>query len=204
MIEEKRKIRELMARRRDALGERQRQSWSARISLYLASMEAFRCAGRVMLYASFRSEVDTWRLITQAAAGGKEVFLPRTNVEQRELVPVRVAVCAGCPANLVEGPYGIMEPEGPDGDASTLDLVFVPALAFDRMGYRLGYGGGFYDRFLESILPGAVTVGLSYRTQLIRGAPRDHHDLPVDFVVTDGGIIASRLIRDLQCGGRHE
>jgi len=198
--EEKRKLRESMSARRDSLEVGRRESLSDRVALHLTSMMAFRQAERIMMYASFRSEVDTWRLIRRTAAGGKDVFLPRTDVRRRELVPVRVELRRGCLEGLVQGPYGIPEPGGPETAPCLLDMVCVPALAFDRMGYRLGYGGGFYDRFLDRLRPETVTVGLSYGTQLIECAPRDDHDLPVDFVVSDEGVIASHRIRYLNRG----
>lgn len=200
MIEEKRRLRESMTARRDALEEGKRESLSDRVALRLISMIAFDRAQDIMMYASFRSEVGTWRLIRRAVAGGKDVFLPRTNVKRRRLVPVRVELHGGCLAGLVRGPYGILEPAGPEVDACVLDMVCVPALAFDRLGYRLGYGGGFYDRFLEKIRPETVTVGLSYHTQLMDRAPRDDHDLPVDFVVTDEAVIASHRMRQVYRG----
>lgn len=189
-----------MSARRDSLEAGTRESLSDRVALHLTSMRAFQRARCIMMYASFRSEVDTWRLIRRAAAGGKSVYLPRTNVSHRELVPVRVELRNGSLEGLVQGPYGIWEPRGPQADPCSLDMVCVPALAFDRMGYRLGYGGGFYDRFLDRLRPETVTVGLSYAAQLIERAPRDGHDLPVDFVVTDEGVIASHRIRHLDRG----
>ena len=96
---------------------------------------------------------------------------------------------------MVSGPYGILEPVGPQVPLSSVDLVVVPALAYDRRGHRLGYGGGFYDRCLRALGEARggefVAVGLGHGWQLVDELPAEAHDIPLQVIVTPTGIAHS-------------
>jgi len=89
---------------------------------------------------------------------------------------------------LAPGPFGLLEPTTPPEDPRVLDLVVVPGLAFDREGYRLGHGQGFYDRFLKEVR--AATVGVVPQALLFPTLPRDPWDVPVDHLATEAGVEA--------------
>ena len=186
---EKDRIRTIMHKRRTALEPERRTSLDSGISRQFFFMAEYEGATGIMFYASFGGEVGTWAMMARAVKEGKKVYLPRTDPPQRRLTPVRTRWCEGKIQNLVRGAYGICEPTGPGADPGSVDLVCVPALAFDREGFRVGYGGGYYDRFLEGLSPRAVTVGLGYSFQVLPRVPRGRHDLPVDAIATEDEVI---------------
>ena len=143
----------------------------------------------VMLYASaFPEEVPTRPLMAGVLAAGKELVLPRVRAEAGEMDLCRLT---DPEADLLPGRYGIMEPgpECPLQPARAVGLVIVPGLAFDRAGYRLGRGGGYYDRFLDAPDRTAVSCSVAYGVQLVDAVPREPHDRPVDFLVTEAGMM---------------
>lgn len=131
------------------------------------------------VYCSFGSEADTKKLIDALISLGKRVFLPR--VEGENMVPVEYF--AGC--RLSKTPLGVYEPEG-QAFSGDIDVVIVPLLAVNPRGYRLGYGGGYYDRFLKN--SGAVKAGLAYDFQLTDRFKEDPWDEPLDLLITERGI----------------
>jgi 5-formyltetrahydrofolate cyclo-ligase len=140
-----------------------------------------------MVYLSFGSEVDLDGLIRWGWRKGKRIVVPVCRPENRALTACRIDGFD----ELETGHYGIRAPK--EGllrpvEGGKIDVILVPALAFDRRGYRIGYGGGYYDRFLPQALR-AVKIGLAFASQIIAKIPVDGHDLPVDMVVTEKGVI---------------
>lgn len=159
--------------------ERRRQAEAVRRRL--RDLPEVSAAQRVMAFLSMDDELDTSAIIEDGIAAGRAVYAPRTLTRDRRMIPVRLRSLA----DAREGAYGIAEPEGEETCApEDLDLVFVPALAYDRAGRRLGRGAGYYDRFMAS--PGfhALRMGIGYDCQLIDCVPTEGHDLPVQVVVT--------------------
>lgn len=159
---------------------------SERVRTHLVSHPVWRASRVVLGYASFRNEVDTFPLLAVILAEGKELVLPRVDRGRRSLDLLRVRDLR---VDLGPGYQGIPEPNPlrcPPADPRVIDLVLVPGVVFDRRGFRLGYGGGYYDRLLES-LPRAVRVGLGFSLQVVDELPVLSHDLPVDILVTEEG-----------------
>ncbi len=150
------------------------------------SLEAFSSARSVMLYSTLPGELDTSATIIRWLTLGKRVFLPRVNGKDIEVVEVSARDGRLLGMRVTE-PYGICEPEGDAVDRSVLDLVIVPALAYDRSCKRLGRGGGFYDRLLNGLE--ATTIGVCIDGNLYDELPVEPHDMAVDYVVTPTTII---------------
>jgi 5-formyltetrahydrofolate cyclo-ligase len=187
-LDSKSALRVRMAAIRDGIPADQRQAKSEAIAQRLISWEVFAGARTVFAFVSIRSEVRTRPIIAAALAQGTVVGVPRTLLAQKRLEFRRVRDLT---ADLVPGPFGLAEP-GPDAplvEASAADLILVPGLAFDERGYRVGYGGGFYDRLL-AVATGAVAAGLAFEEQLIERVPDWERDRPVGWVVTDKRLIA--------------
>lgn len=172
-----------MIARRDALSPSELCRRSARAGERLLALPEFAGAGVVMLFISFGSEIATLDLVRRALALGKRVAAPRAHREGRELVPGEIA---DPDQDLVPGLWGILEPrpECPTVAPEELEAVIVPAAAWSEDGYRLGYGGGYYDRFLRRAAQ-AHWIGLGLEVQVVPEVPHEEHDLPVDVLVTD-------------------
>lgn len=132
------------------------------------------------VYCSFGTEADTMPVINELLAKGKTVFLPR--VENTDMVAVQYE--KGTP--LAKGRYGIKEPVGPAYDGTT-DVTVLPLLAIDKKGNRLGYGGGYYDRFLEK--KDTLKIAYCYDFQVLEEVCAAAHDIKADLIVTDKRII---------------
>lgn len=166
----------------------ERRAMDAAIADGVAALPVFAQADGVFTYLSFGAEVDTRGLIERAWDAGKAVCLPRVVPDTRRMRWYAVDSLDG----LERGPLGVEEPaadptrETVPGDFRA-PLALVPGLAFDCAGYRLGYGGGFYDTFLPTF-PGS-SIGPCRAAQFVDRLPHDAHDVPVDLVVTEQGAV---------------
>lgn len=143
----------------------------------------------VLFYASFAGEVDTFDMMRQVLKEGKKIALPRVNVHTKEIFPKQVV---NLEEDLEYGPYNIRQPKGDvaqDIDIKTIDLVVVPAAAFDRKHYRLGRGAGYYDRFFTKLSLDIPLIGLAFDFQILDDLPIEEHDLPVSRVITETSVI---------------
>lgn len=134
----------------------------------------------IATYLSFPHEFQTQGLIDQALKGGKKVLIPKTYPKGRmEFVVYH-------PQQLVKTSFGLLEPQGDLEvvDPSQIDLIHVPGLAFTTEGYRIGYGGGYYDRYLEHFA--GYTMSTIYPCQ-IQEFNSENHDIPVQEVLIDEG-----------------
>jgi len=176
---EKRRIRHEVLEARDAIAPDLRERWGERIADRVIELQEVPAAHAMMLFSSFGSEVPTGPLIERLRERGITVALPR--IEGGELVPV--GYVPGDPVRPTS--FGAVEPVAPDAlDAASLDVVVVPGVAFDRFGRRIGYGGGYYDRFLRDLT--AFRVGIAFSLQVIDGRlPAGSFDVPVHAIVTE-------------------
>jgi 5-formyltetrahydrofolate cyclo-ligase len=183
----KRALRREVLAVRDALPPEDRRARSEAIAPRFLALPEVADAGTVMAFWSFGSEVDTAPLIERLLADGRTTAMPR--IEGTHVVPV-----AYRPGDEVrETSFGAFEPlEGRVLDATDLDLVVVPGVAFDDAGRRVGYGGGFYDRLLPGLRPGVPAIALAFSVQLVPEVPTGGMDSRVDAIVTEGKVIRCR------------
>ncbi len=172
---------------RGALPEAERERLGEAVRARALKLPELAAAGTVMLFASFRTELDTTPIAEWVLHAGKTLCLPRV-LAPRYMLAYRVTDLS---ADLEPGKWGIPEPrEGlPEVAAQTIDLVFVPGSAFDEEGRRCGYGGGFYDNYLPLTRPGTPWVGLAFEAQLVPGICCESHDLPLTAIVTEQRVI---------------
>jgi 5-formyltetrahydrofolate cyclo-ligase len=146
---------------------------------------------RVAVYASFREELDSAPLIRLARKRGCRIFLPRIDTRTISMKFVEATVGAHETVNHL----GIVEPRGTKPIAARwLDLVLLPLVGFDAHGMRLGMGGGYYDRTFayrnrHTAWRGPRLVGVAYSFQQVPSIGREWHDVPLDAVVTESGVI---------------
>ncbi|HID72928.1 TPA: 5-formyltetrahydrofolate cyclo-ligase [Candidatus Micrarchaeota archaeon] len=142
----------------------------------------------VMIYISVRKEVDTYELGKELLRMGKTVCAPVVDRAQRRILPYTLS---RIPDDLVDGEYNIPEPSRERGrpvDPLSIDVVAVPGVGFDPRGYRIGYGGGYYDRFLP-LCSNALFVGLAYEFQIVERVPKEAWDIRMDMIITEGRVI---------------
>ena len=207
-VDEKKAFRRVMLARRDAIPSEKRIEADVLRNMRIRNWEVYKNAELLLFYVSYRSEADTLQLIREALADGRKVAAPK--VTGNDMVFYRITSVS----QLVEGYKGILEPdteqavpitgsagatEEPDMPVSASAdiennslpvhiLLFVPGCAFDEAGGRMGYGGGFYDRFMERY-PDCLRVALAYEEQIVENVPREMHDKPVDIIVTEERIV---------------
>ncbi len=170
----KEELRQKYKIKRRFLGAVLRQEAELHIAEYFLS--AYGRFGSYFIYNSVGSEAGTGRIVSALLAAGKQVYLPR--VEGKEIVPVPYGP-------LKKGAYGIPEPQGA-AFSGTPEVTAVPLLAVDPRGYRLGYGGGYYDRYLKN--KNTVKVGLGFALQLSDELCEDEWDEPLDAFICERGI----------------
>lgn len=175
-----------MLARLAAVAPAARREAGERIAARLLALPELGGRRRMMLFLSMADELDTDPLVEAAIAAGLEVYAPRTFRKSRRLQPVRVTSLEA----VRPGTYGIREPASEETvPASALDVIVVPAVAFDPDGWRLGRGGGFYDRLLEGLPEGGLACGIAYDLQVVDEVVREPHDRAVDLVVTESRVI---------------
>ncbi|MEW6173298.1 MAG: 5-formyltetrahydrofolate cyclo-ligase [Bacillota bacterium] len=178
----KEEIRASILKHRDALLKEMVKASGEAIQKSARRLPIFQSARLIMFYAPFRNEVETETLVKEALAAGKRVAFPVAEKEKKELIAREIM---RYPDDLAPGAFNISEPRPscPVVAPEDLDLIFVPGVAFDPQGYRLGYGGGYYDRFLPRTR--AISIGLAYHFQLLVTVFPEDHDWPVDFVISE-------------------
>src|SRR5215218_6688898 len=177
---DKSSLRSIAMSHRDALDDRERRS--AQISALVVASPCYAAARAIHCYLPMRSEVDTRPLIADALAHGKRVAVPIVVRKAAELAHAWLDSLAA--DTLTPGAFGTFNPRdlrpAAPGD---WELVIVPLLAFDRRGYRLGYGKGYYDRLLAG--SPVTSIGVAFAAQEIDMLPAEAHDIALDWIVTE-------------------
>ncbi|MBI3593083.1 MAG: 5-formyltetrahydrofolate cyclo-ligase [Nitrospirae bacterium] len=182
-------IRKEVLSRRDSIKSEIRNDKDGKISRRLQGLYEFEKARAVLLYASFRSEVDTFNLLKYCLAGKKVAVLPRVDTVRNDLRLYKIMDMQ----ELTTGYLGIPEPniaEDREMDIEEMDLIVVPGVAFDLKCNRLGYGKGFYDRLLSQRK--ASAIALAFEEQILESIPSESHDIKMDKIITDKRIIDCR------------
>lgn len=184
---EKVQLRHQLRSRLVELTDEQRSDQSKKACQNLIDTEQFQRAGVIMAYLSLPHEADTTPIILHAWQQEKTVAVPKVSWQQRHMIPVEIT---SLQAGIATGKGGLRNPvTGVPMPIEEIDLVITPGLAFDKKGNRLGRGGSYYDRFFSSNKLKAVKFGFAFSQQVIESVPMVNHDEPVDFLVTDQGVI---------------
>lgn len=163
------------------LDEQTKAETASAVFALLESCPEFQNAHKILVYHALPDELPTQDFLQQWA-DGKQLYLPRVNGEELDILLYSQE-------SLHKGAFNILEPDGNEcTDVETLDLIIVPAVAFDRRGNRLGRGKGFYDRLLQKAK--CPKIGIAYHFQLLDEIPAEPHDIPMDKIITEQGIIS--------------
>ena len=180
MIDIKRKLRNQIRTEQKSLSDATRKEIDARLIQNVLGHDLYQNCSRLFLYASSGYEIDTHGLIRYAYEEGKQVGLPKCQAEG-------IMEFYSYTGELKEGMYRIPEPTGTDVIyPQEKDVMIVPGLSFDKRGYRLGQGGGYYDRYLSK--HACICVGLCRELYLMKELPVMWNDLPVDYVITENAV----------------
>lgn len=202
----KKDVRKKVLALRDSISAEDRARYDASIREIVTGMEVYRKTEAILAYVSYKSEVDTMALIQQALVDGKYVFAPKVSGKEMEFWQISSL------EDLREGYRGIREPvqsvSFPDWIKSHICkvMMWMPGVVFDRERHRIGYGGGFYDRYLDQLLQQSeqtdsmesprkhsesialTTAALAYSCQVLEQIPYEEHDIDPDLLVTEQGI----------------
>ena len=186
---EKDVIRKDCSDKRDAIDKEMHISMDEKICQTAISLMSFKYADIILLYAPIKSEIDVMPIFHQAIKMGKKVAFPRCNVEERTMKFHFVESLE----DLSPCAYGIREPSenAPVYDPAETPgsaICYVPGLAFDACGYRLGYGKGYYDKFMHTF--NGCTIGVVYSEFILNNLPKGRFDKHCDVMLTEKGIKA--------------
>lgn len=184
MREKKSRVRQVLRERKDAMTPGERLEKSQRICCHLAGL--IRDGETVMVYSSKEKEVNTGPLTATLLERGNPVVVP---IIVREDVSLRLSYLRDV-AVLVPSTFGVPEPIGNEIPAAgrDVDTIVLPMLGFDRRGGRIGYGAGYYDRFMAKN-PHLRTIGVAFACQEFDDLPVDENDVLMDCIITEDGIV---------------
>lgn len=146
----------------------------------LRQLDIYKKAKSVFIFISYKSEVDTRGIIEDILADGKKLLVPL--VKGSEMIAVEVKGIDDLEPNKM----GILEPKSGD-EVTDVDLTITPGLAFDKAGYRLGYGGGYYDKFFAKV--NTVRMGIGYSDQYVENLVHEDYDKALEYLLTEEGLI---------------
>ena len=185
-MDEKGRLRKLALSKRDAISAVERESRSLAIAAKLFSLPEITAAQTVMCYRSFRSEVDTDKIVENFLRRGMTLCFPLCEKAGR------MHALAPCDESAwKKSSFGIMEPVRENSRLiapEEIDIVICPMTAFDGERKRLGYGGGYYDRYLPACKK-ALKIGIAFEAQKLEHIPTDCFDMAMDMVITENRII---------------
>lgn len=185
---EKKELRKKILSLRDSIPFTERRERSLWLEQQLLEHPAYQEAEYILSYVNFRSEVETtWILEKTLQSGTRKLYCPRVCGKEMEFY----RICGM--ADLKAGAYGILEPEAREEhkfrpDSGGKILMVMPGAVFDRNHNRIGYGGGFYDRYLakmEQMQADVVTAALLFSCQLVEKLPKEEHDQSVDVLISE-------------------
>ncbi len=179
----KKEIRKSIIEKRDKLSVSEKNSFDEKIYTKVKNLTAYKEAKVIFTFISFGSEVDTLRLIDDALREGKTVAVPWINKEKK-LMEAKIIKDL---EDMHPGLYGILEPS-PEAEAlkyQDIDIIITPGVAFDNLGGRIGYGGGYYDKFLAEVKGRVPKIALSYELQRVEKLPLEPFDMKITALITE-------------------
>ena len=187
--QEKKELRKIYRERLGLLDPKDRARYDEMITRTLVSLPEFARAQIIMTYLSFSGEADTFGFARALLEKGKRLVVPKVLSKSKSLLACEIK---DLESGLVKNRYGILEPDEDHTcpvELGTIDFIMIPGMAFDRRGYRLGHGGGYYDRFLHHIPKPSFFAGIGYNFQIMDALPHDPWDVPVHCLVTEKEIL---------------
>lgn len=180
---DKKELRKFYKSIRECISRNEKTLFDSKIFTFLVNSELFKDAETLLIYVSVNNEIDTNSIIKFALSEGKKVAVPYCVGNMMNFLVIK------SPDDLIDGKFGIPTAD-PEKCFSVEDfsnaLCVVPGLSFDNYGNRLGYGGGFYDRFLSKNK--VKTVGLCYERSISNALPIEKYDIATDYILNENGL----------------
>lgn len=177
-------------RERSRMAEKEVEDLSKKINSTIMKLPQYERAETIMLYLSFNNEINSLPLIEDCFKRGKKVVVPYCKKEGIEIIPTELNDMS---LELRRTKFGYLETKKEfvkPVPYENIDLIVVPGLAFDSQCHRLGFGAGYYDRFLSKIDEDILTIGIAYDFQILELIPeKENTDIPLDYVITEKRII---------------
>lgn len=186
MTKTKETLRKLMLGNLTKLSDDERQNISEKLQDELFKSTMWKNAETIGIYLSFETEWDTRNIVEEAFQSGKKVAIPKTIPATKGMEFYQINNFS----EVKKGHFDIEEPIIEDTiytKKNEIDLLIVPGLAFSKEGYRVGFGGGYYDRFLTDFIH--PTLSLVWSKQLVENLPTNQYDLPVQYIMTENGLL---------------
>lgn len=194
VILDKKALRKAMIEERRKLSNEENIQKSMDIRNKLFNLEKYKKSNFIFTFISTDEEVDTHNIIKESINMGKRIGVPITVPKERKLL---VSEVKNFETELEMGYYDILSPKKDfirEVSPNVIDIVLVPGLIFTKDGYRVGYGGGYYDRFLSQI-EDVIKIGICFDMQITEEIPTDQYDIPVDYIITEERIIDCKEYR---------
>lgn len=188
-MQEKEELRKKYLKKRAEISNLKVKKWSKKINNKFLKLPNLKTAANIMAYASMKNEIKTFDLLNKLLKRGYNLYLPFT---RKDIIDLGIAEINDLKKELKEGVFGVQEPIAKIRKTEfkhNFDLIIVPGLCFNKDGYRIGYGGGYYDSFLSKHAGDALKVGFSYDKFIVDSLPVEDHDIPVDLIITEEKII---------------
>lgn len=189
LLNDKKAFRKMALDKRNTLSEEEIKEKSALIKAHLENLDSYQKSNTVMVYLNFRSEVLTDDLIENLFKQGKKVVVPISIKGTRTLLLSEIKSLSD---DLELDFYNIRVPKKEsikEVSPADIDFVITPGVAFSKDKYRMGYGGGYYDTFIEKLREDALTCALAFDVQIFDKIPKEEHDKQMDYVITENGCI---------------
>jgi 5-formyltetrahydrofolate cyclo-ligase len=183
MKDNKTLVRKILLEKRGQIDPTQKMDLDKEILKNLTERLFYKEAENIFIYVSIETEVDTHRIIIKALEDGKKIYVPKIKSKSAGMEIFRIKSIE----DLKEGYFGILEPSDESGkiEGDELDLIVVPGVAFDREGYRIGYGGGFYDKFFKNLTKKIPKIAIGYNLQIVDKIAREEHDEKINGLITE-------------------
>ena len=181
--EDKRILRNKVLSIRNSLDKVVKKSMDQEIFNKLITSDLYKEANSIFIYLSFGSEIETKNIINKAIEDKKKVYIPKIYKEDKSMKAIRLKSYN----DLKENSMGILEPIDDSNyiNKNDIDLILVPGVVFDFNGNRIGYGGGYYDRYLKDIKEIRNKLVLAYDFQIVDLIKPESHDVVFDYIITN-------------------
>lgn len=185
----KKNLKQGILSKRNALHKEEASRKSNEVKLNLYSLPEFKKAKNIMFYLSFNNEVDTHKIIKELLKNKQKNIIVPYVLKNNPILQLSELHDFN---ELEPKTFDILEPKESyirEFNPEKIDIILIPGVAFDLNGHRIGYGYGYYDRFLKTLKQKPVKIGLAFDFQIVDKIPEEKHDVPMDIIITDEKII---------------